>query len=409
MQGVHDYLVWLTLPTGEQVSIGALQLVTETKQKQRRVIDSGVQYAYLPDYLSDSEAYDLDPENLELREAAYVDLLALPGVFEDTLPDRWGRLVANRLRNIDVGDTVALIDDLSGSQIGCLSYSPDDGEPPKRNLGHPLAWLEQMEQESAKFETDADPEILSELKIAINTGSKVGGMRRKLLIHDGPQGYLAKFQQKNDTFNLVRVEHACLAMARELGIAAADSLVCHLSQRDALLVTRFDVNTQGVPCRQLLSMRSILNDDEGRYDDLVEVVRKHVSPNHVAEDLARLFGQMCLNICLSNTDDHLKNFALLYDPDQGWRLSPAYDIVPTDVTGTYHTLSFGYSSVPPQGDALINYGHKVFGLAKRQATDIIDRCAELIDQWPAFFQEQGVSEADVSYLSKIIRNRLNDK
>ena len=42
---------------------------------------------------------------------------------------------------------------------------------------------------------------------------------------------------------------------------------------------------------------------------------------------------MVFNILISNTDDHLRNHGFLYAGQEGWRLSPAYDLnpVPTDI------------------------------------------------------------------------------
>jgi len=100
-------------------------------------------------------------------------------------------------------------------------------------------------------------------------------------------------------------------------------------RRPVLLVKRFDITSRGGR-RALISFRTLLAcfDDPGRisYGDLAEVVRRVSSAP--ADDLATLFKQMVLNISILNTDDHLQNFSMLHDSRHGWRLSPAYDLVP---------------------------------------------------------------------------------
>jgi len=58
----------------------------------------------------------------------------------------------------------------------------------------------------------------------------------------------------------------------------------------------------------------------------------------VAEDLAELWRRIVFNICVSNTDDHLRNHGFLLASQEGWRLAPAYDMNPNP-QGTGLTLN----------------------------------------------------------------------
>jgi serine/threonine-protein kinase HipA len=61
------------------------------------------------------------------------------------------------------------------------------------------------------------------------------------------------------------------------------------------------------------------------YLELAEfIMRQGALPN---EDLAQLWRRIVFHICISNTDDHLRNHGFLLTPE-GWNLSPAYDLNP---------------------------------------------------------------------------------
>jgi serine/threonine-protein kinase HipA len=59
--------------------------------------------------------------------------------------------------------------------------------------------------------------------------------------------------------------------------------------------------------------------------------------NQVNADLEELWKRIVFNICVKNTDDHLRNHGFLLG-ENGWKLSPAFDINPVP-TGTGLTLN----------------------------------------------------------------------
>ena len=71
-------------------------------------------------------------------------------------------------------------------------------------------------------------------------GTSMGGARPKALVEDGETLWIAKFRQESDRWNLPRVEHGLLRLARRCGLEAARSRVERIGDRDALLVRRFD-------------------------------------------------------------------------------------------------------------------------------------------------------------------------
>jgi serine/threonine-protein kinase HipA len=99
------------------------------------------------------------------------------------------------------------------------------------------------------------------------------------------------------------------------------------------------------------------------YSELAQVLRKHsASP---ADDLAALYGHMVFNAAIGNVDDHLKNFWMLARPG-GFRLAPAFDLVP-DISGRgEHTLSFQQGLACPTGTEIIALGDE-WGVARAAA------------------------------------------
>ncbi len=399
----HRYVIYDQLSSGEQIPLGENAFVQDEKQG---VTQS--QFRYLAEYLCKDDARSIDPVNLPLSDQIF-DFNKFPGALDDVLPDRWGREVALKLGNIKRHDTAGLIEWLSSHHIGSLSFVKHETNAPphslsKRTIGHPMDWLEQLERESRKFENNAIPDVAKEWALTLANGASVGGARRKTLVEHEGNGYLVKFPQKNDPINMPRIEHASMTLAQKVGIKVAETRLTQVNGKDVLLVKRFDIDN-GYPCRQLLSFDTLLQGHAYHYGELAKVLIEQVTTSRLEESLLQLFMQMCFNICINNTDDHLKNFSLLRD-EKGWVVSPAYDLVPSTTLGEYHQLGFEYSNVPPKGEALLMFAKKHFHLRESQAVAVITACEREFNDWQLHFALMGVDKVDVNYLKSIIAPRL---
>jgi serine/threonine-protein kinase HipA len=170
-------------------------------------------------------------------------------------------------------------------------------------------------------------------------------------------------------------------------------------------VKRFDINAAGGR-HHLASMQSLLKADgyySAGYRELTEVI-KHISsqPGH---DLRKLYRQMVFNTMIGNTDDHLKNFIMLHD-DNGWRLSPAFDLIPNIGFNQEHVLRIGLDTRPPDAETLLCEA-KHFGIKRRQqAMEVIEEIHGAVSQWPQVFSECHVPEEDAESMGKDIVRRL---
>jgi serine/threonine-protein kinase HipA len=170
----------------------------------------------------------------------------------------------------------------------------------------------------------------------IKAGTSMGGARPKAVIEDGNALWIAKFNRpKDDKWNNARVEHAMLALARVCGLTTAESKLVSVGGRDVLLVKRFDREKagKGYHRARMVSGLTLLRTedthqsrDKWSYILLVEELRR-VSAE-AKKDAIELFRRMCFNALISNTDDHPRNHAIIAK-NQGWKLSPAYDLTPT--------------------------------------------------------------------------------
>ncbi len=123
-------------------------------------------------------------------------------------------------------------------------------------------------------------------------------------------------------------------------------------------------------------------------------------------DLRMLYRQMVFNVMVGNTDDHLKNFCMLHD-DEGWRLSPAFDLVPNIGFNQEHTLRIGLDHRPPNLETTLAEA-KYFGIKRRQsALDLVQEVGSAVSQWPTIFADHGVPQKDIEAISKDIRQRLS--
>lgn len=398
--------VWLTLPSGESTKAGAL--IIGDPDPLRGGLQG--QFRYTPEYLEHPQAFPLDPLHLSLSiETFDADRPreGVHGVFEDSLPDDWGRrLMARRHKLGRSEQRVPNLLRLLGNQgLGALSYV-EEGRPELKTTGVSCQHLQELALLAQKFEQEPETTADNELSLLFQAGSSPGGARPKALVEDEKGAYLAKFASARDRLDVVSLEAAAMELGRRAGIQTADTKLIPLGTTiKCLLVKRFDINKAGGR-NHLISMQSLLKADgyyNAGYRDLTDVI-KHISsqPGH---DLHRLYRQMVFNIMIGNTDDHLKNFIMLHD-DNGWRLSPAFDLIPNIGFNQEHVLRIGLDTRPPNAETLLAEA-KHFGIKRRQqAMEVIKEIHGAVSKWAKVFRKYNVLEKDAESIGKDIGKRL---
>ena len=374
-----------------------------------------VDFRYTEQYVENPNAFPLDPRRLPLGhgESRFPCAGGVPGFVDDHLPDAWGRKVLVALarhrdgKHLNLNSAIDLLTMVpGGSRIGALSFTPTGGEP-HFDPGAPVATLVEAESAAVRLDVLERPDDFALARLA-ESGSSVGGARPKALVTDGDTHYLAKFNRlSGDPYNNARVELACLEMARAAGLdVARGRCVEGVNGRDVLLLERFDIAAADHR-HHLVTVNAMLKEestarDSGlpfRYDDVAEMLSRYSVD--IAADLGQLARQALFNRAINNTDDHSRNFSLIHRGD-GYRLSPAYDLVPSLAVGEYHVAGFGYEPWPPKPSDVARLG-KVFGLSKPWMRTCAEEVVNALASWLGFAEAAGVDESE----SERIEERIN--
>ncbi len=300
-------------------------------------------FVYGRTYLDRSDAVAIDPVNLPLKDTEFTTskVGGMFGALRDTAPDAWGRMVIERR---DRGRPYSELDYLLGSsalRVGALSYGAGQEVPVlDYSNAHSLEDLEAASDAADALEGEIAGEenpLLVDLDRVLDPSSGMGGARPKTVVRDGAgQLWVAKFPSRGDRWTNGITEAAYLSLAGECGITVPEARVVTLSAKKIVMVKRFDQEPgNDEPIRRLfLSAHTLLGLEESvtdrtgwSYLDLSHLLRRISS--RPEEDAAELFRRMVFNALVSNTDDHPRNHAVLGTNSGDWRLSPAYDLVPS--------------------------------------------------------------------------------
>jgi serine/threonine-protein kinase HipA len=339
---IKHVFVWMRRGDGAIHLVG--ELATSAPDRNSGRFESEFEYSRA--WVNGPGAFALDPVSLPLDTARRfrADMLYPPlAVFDDALPDDWGRRLLAAAIAADNGGKLTVPEmllRLRGGGTGALLFTATDTAPqPDQSV--PSTALSKLLEAASQFEAGTLPPG-DEFRRLLEGSSRAGGARPKALVHDESGEWLAKFPSRvrDGGYDVVGLEATCLTLARRAGLEVPESRLQRIGARRVLMVKRFDVGAQGGRYH-MVSLRTLCKERPGiyvhSYSDLAQVLRKHsASP---ADDLAALYRQMVFNAAIGNVDDHLKNFWMLVRPG-GFRLAPAFDLVP-DISGRGdHTLSF---------------------------------------------------------------------
>ncbi len=336
-------------------------------------------FRYEPGWLSEAASFPLDPVNLPLDSRIFRrrSRTGLWGVLEDALPDAWGRRLLQARHSIDVSrsNNIELLLLTGWAEPGATGFAENTAMP-----GHTVTPMEMEMTDQAiiaaeNFEKDANAISLPEF--FISGGSSAGGARPKVLARSGAALYLVKFPSINDPAPdiMANLEAFGLECAREAGIPVPEFFtVSATSGRVALAVRRFDTSDEQGRLH-FLSLQSLVDSEEQLglpYARMAEIIRA-VSTDPET-DIRNLFKQMVVNIIICNCDDHLKNFSMILDPAaRGFRLTPAYDLVP-NLWQRQHVLSVAGKISDIGRDDLLREGRR-FALSGRRTQHLLNEAA----------------------------------
>jgi serine/threonine-protein kinase HipA len=239
-----------------------------------------------------------------------------------------------------------------------------------------------------------------DLRLLLAPGSSLGGARPKASVRDRDgQLAIAKFPHHGDRISTVLWEGVAFRLASAAGIATAIGRVERVADRAVFLLRRFD--RKGAARRPFLSAMSMLGatDRETRsYLEIADAIQRYGAAP--AEDLHELWRRIVFSVLISNTDDHLRNHGFLYEGNQGWRLSPAYDLNPVPVQFRPRILSTLIDE--RSGDASLELALSVaeyFRLTQTQARQTAYEVAKAASRWRREATTLGISVAEIDLMA----------
>ena len=294
------------------------------------------------------------------------------GVFADSLPDGWGRLLVDRmLRNnginpfeVDSLNRLAIVGD---SGMGALTYIPvHEFDIDKNELD-----LDRLALACKEILITDNSEDLDEL---YKLGSSSGGARPKILTKVDGEEWIIKFPSSIDKTNIGKQEYDYSVCAKNCGIDMPETRLFSSNISSGYFgVKRFDRKNNIK--KHMLTVSALLETSHRipnlDYNDLMKLTKNLTSSE---EEIKKMFKLMCFNIFAHNRDDHSKNFSFIYDENlKSWKLSPAYDLTYSYSIGGEHATTVNGNGRDPGLKDILEVAKKIdldMNYAKETALNI---------------------------------------
>ena len=285
------------------------------------------------------------PLNHGVFTARREPFFGLFGVFNDSLPDGWGRLLTDRLllehkislSKVNIIDRLALIGE---NGLGSLSYQPA------------------MEMFSKNTNFDLN-KIAKEVALVLQNnfngsiedlyqkGGSSGGARPKIFITIDGEEWIVKFKSSADPHNIGQIEYEYSKTARQCGIEMTET---RLFEGKYFGTRRFD--REGKNKYHVHSASGLLYASY-RYPalDYSDLIKATLALTKNIEEAYKMFRLMVFNVLTCNRDDHAKNFSFILKNNE-WKLSPAYDLVLSSGFNFQHTTTVSGNGLPTKKDIM---------------------------------------------------------
>ncbi|WP_316859755.1 type II toxin-antitoxin system HipA family toxin [uncultured Cohaesibacter sp.] len=339
----------------------------------------------------------------------------LPGVFNDSLPDGWGRLLVDRTMRQQgiLPEQLSPLDRLAHvghSGMGALVYEPDIGIDDAPTILD----LDQLATQAADVLNGEAEDVLAEL-LALN-GSSAGARPKavigvssdtksishgRLPLPAGHTPWLVKFANSLDGVDSGAIEFVYALIAKEAGLAMPETHLFPAQNGPGYFaVKRFD--REDNRRIHVHSACGLLHADFRTpsldYEQLLALTERLTRD---VREVEKMFRLAVFNVLSHNRDDHSKNFSFLMDEQGEWKLSPAYDLTfSSGPNGEQSTMVMGEGRVPTT-DHLVALGEAA-GLNAKDINLTIDQVKTALSQWDKLASEYDVSKSNID----LIRTRL---
>ncbi|MDR3118941.1 MAG: type II toxin-antitoxin system HipA family toxin [Mediterranea sp.] len=412
---IYVYADWIELKTPILMGVLSVELL-----RGKEVFS----FEYTEEWLRSNNTQILDPDLGRYSGIQYLrDEKSNFGLFLDSSPDRWGRVLMKRreaifaksekrpVRTLRESDFLLGVYDLH--RMGALRFKLDPNEEFLDNNKDYAApsWTSIRELEYASLELEKNieqdnPNLLKWLNILMAPGSSLGGARPKASVqHTDGSLWIAKFPSNNDETDIGGWEMVVNELAQKAGIRMAEAIAKkYNSKQYTFLTKRFDRTAEGKrihfsSAMTLLGYTDGIGAEDGiSYLELVEFIIQNGA--NVKADLAELFRRIVFSIAVSNTDDHLRNHGFILTK-QGWILSPAYDINPNPY-GTGLKLNISEEDNSLDFDLVLSIA-PYFRLTEQEAIGIVENIKYTVSDWEKTAIKYQISKSERDMMSSAFK------
>lgn len=374
-------------------------------------------FEYETSWLKNSKyAISLDPDLQMFAGRQYpVGDKDIFGIFADSSPDRWGRVLMTRRERIIADqenrkprkllNSDFLLGVYDETRMGAIRFKTDKSGPflsdDDQTPAPPWTSLRTLEEAVRQFENDESGLEQKWVKQLIKPGSSLGGARPKATVIDTEGNlWIAKFPSKHDEYNVGAWEKVVHDLAKMCGLNVPESKLTSFSKYGStFLVKRFD--REGDRRIHFASAMTMLGKQDGAsaadgisYLDIVSFIKANGA--QPKKDLIELWKRIVFSMAVTNTDDHLRNHGFILT-QSGWCLSPMYDVNPVPA-GDELALCVNEDN-PTISIELAIETAAYFDVSQKDAKKMADNILMTVrENWRKLAEQYGISRSAVEYM-----------
>lgn len=372
------------------------QIVGRLLLKNRQIF-----FEYDADFIK--KELELSPFKLPLKagviESNDRTFEGLFGMFNDSLPDGWGRLLLDR-KLMNAGLNPGILSPLDRlcfvgtNGMGALSYEPEN----RGAISHITNDLDEIDREIQET-LDENDLYVDDLLVL---GGSSAGARPKVLIPIDGVDWLIKFRSHLDPKDISAIEYAYHLMAIDGGVIVPEAKIFPSRKGLGFFgVKRFD--RHGDRRIHMHTIAGLLHADHREPSLDYEIIMK--ATLYLTKDIRQCeiqFRNAVFNVLSHNRDDHSKNFSFLMDAQGHWIVSPAYDLTfSSGPSGEHSTMIMGEGKMPTKAHLLKLAG--TVDIKKDKALEIIHQVFTALKKWDDFATEVGVSKLQTKNIGEALR------
>ncbi len=368
-------------------------------------------FEYDPDFIK--TGIELSPFKLPLQLGAISseDFIfeGLFGVFNDSLPDGWGRLLLDRslvksgINPHDISPLERLCY-VGNNGMGALSYEPEYTSN-TQTIYNNVEQLDEIANHIIQFQEHDEETFIEEL-LLLNGSS--AGARPKYLVNllnaksasNKHNDWIIKFRSSIDPKDIGAIEYAyhLIALKAKIDVPEARLFLSKNNTGGYFGVKRFDrIDNNKL---HMHSISGLLHVDHRipslDYETIMKAtfwLTKNIS------ECEKLFRLATFNVYMHNRDDHAKNFSYLLNLDNTWRISPAYDLTFSSGPSGEHCTTVMGEGKSPNKQHLLQLA-EIGNINKQRAGEIIDEIQSAASMWSEIAKNTGVTKNSITMINK---------